>query len=88
MVGRETTARLLVLLGSDGNAWHSLLAQPLLNDFVVVAVNDGLDTPDIPMLASQRDNGLEERGRRQLDLSRLFQSSKPSPEDSAEQTRH
>ena len=87
VVGRETTARLLVLPGSDGGAWHSLLAQPLLNDFVVVAVNDGLDTPDVAMLASQSDDGLEERGSRQLDLSRLFQSSKPSPEDSAEQSR-
>lgn len=46
VVGRETTARLLVPPGSDGGAWHSLLAQPLLNDFVVVAVNDGLDTPE------------------------------------------
>jgi hypothetical protein len=63
------------------------MAQPLLNDFVVVAVNDGLDTPEVAMLASQSDHGLDERGSRQLDLSRLFQSSKPSPEDSAEQSR-
>jgi hypothetical protein len=45
-------ARLLVLPGSDGGAWRSLLAQLLLNDFVVVAVNDGMDTPDVVMLAS------------------------------------
>lgn len=83
VVGRETTARWLVLPGSDGGAWHSLLAQPLLNDFVVVTVNGGLDTPDIAMLASQSGDGLEERGSQQLDLSRLVQSSKPSPEDSA-----
>jgi hypothetical protein len=68
MVGWETTSRLLVLPGSDGGAWHRLLAQPLLNDFVVVAVNDSLDTSDVAMLASQSDDSLEERRSRQLDL--------------------
>jgi hypothetical protein len=60
------------------------MAEPLLNDCVVVAVNDGLDTSDVAVLASQSDDGLEERGSRQLELSRLFQPSKPSPTGDAD----